>query len=154
VIDAPKAERSVNKRGDFKQKLEDSRALLKAGREDAVEANLAKDAQSQPQSLDWHQEMAANLLRVAFSAQEAGDTATAKKAARRALAHYVKVETLANGDAAILANVAELRGVIAERILGSTEDAVREYRKSLKLKDDSPSVREKMRQVKPVANKE
>jgi len=139
---------------DYKQNLEDSRNLLKADRGDSLEANLAKDAQSQPKSLDWHQEMAANLLRVAFSAQEAGDTATAKKAARRALAHYDKVETLANGDAAILANVAELRGVIAERLLGTTEDAAREYKKSLKLKDDSPSVREKMRQVKPQANKE
>lgn len=133
----------------FKQKMEESRSLLRAGKEDDVEARFAQDAQSKPQSLDWHQEMAANLLRVAFSAQEAGDTATAQKAARRALVQYAKVEKLANGDAAILANVAELRGVIAERLLGTTVDAAREYNKSLELKGDSPSVRQKLRQAKP-----
>lgn len=134
----------------FKQKMEESRTLLKAGKEDDVETSFAQEAQSKPQSLDWHQEMATNLLRVAFSAQEAGDTASAQKAARRALAHLDKVESLAKDDVAILANITELRGVIAERLLGSTEDAVREYKKSLEIKGDSPSVRAKLRQMNPV----
>jgi hypothetical protein len=147
VFAEPAASKKPAEAPSLRQKLSDSRDLLKADRGDALEANLAKDAHSKPKSVEWHQEMAANLLRVAFSAQEAGDTASAQKAARRALAQLDRVEALAQGDAKTLASVSELRGVIAERLLGTTADAVTEYKKALVRDPNSPSARHKLRQT-------
>ena len=135
-----------------KNRLSETRALLEQGREEDAEKRIAQDARSRPQSADWYQEKAADFLRVAFSAKESGDTQTAQRAARLTLVQLDKAEKLSSADTAVLAAISELHGVIRERLLGTTGEAVSEYKKALELKADSPSVRQKLRQLdKPSA---
>ena len=132
---------------DVSKRLAEARSFIEKGQDEAADARIARDASSKPQSADWHQEKAADLLRIAFSAQESGNTKTAQRAARLVLAQLDKAEALSKDNNEVLANISELRGVIRERLLGNTEEAVNEYKKALSLNPDSPSSRQKLRQL-------
>ena len=130
-----------------KTRLAETRALLAQDREEAAESRLARDSLNLPQTSEWHQEKTADFLRIAFSAKESGDVRLAQQAARLALVHLGKAESLSVGNADALSGIAELRGVICERLLGTTEDAILEYKKALERKADSPSASQKLRQL-------
>lgn len=128
----------------IKTRLAETRALLEQDREEAAESRLDRDARSERNSMEWHQGKAADFLRIAFSAKEAGDSPTAQRAARLALVQLDKIERLSSADTATLASISELRGVIRERLLGDTSEAAREYKKALLQKPDSRSARQKL----------
>jgi hypothetical protein len=138
----------------IKIRLTETRRLLEQDKDDAADTRIAAGAQSKPQSAEWHQEKAMDFLRIAFSAQEMGDARLAQKAARRALAQLDKAQVLSAGDLETMSSISELRGIIRERLLGTTEEAVTEYKKALERKADSTSARQKLNQlVRPISSK-
>jgi hypothetical protein len=143
IADALTAEAAI------KTRLGETRALLAQDREEAAETRLTKDSPEGSKTADWFQEKAADYLRIAFSAQESGDARLAQKAARQALRHLGKAEALSAGNADALSGISELRGVIYERLLGTTEEAFREYRKSHRNKTDDAAGRQNTRSSEP-----
>jgi hypothetical protein len=131
----------------LKKRLSEAKALLMDGREDAAESRIEKEMLSATQTADWHLEKAADFLRVAISAQLAGDTKTTASAVRRTLAQLDKAEALSKDDVTALAGIAELRGFIRERLLGTNEEALSEYKKVLVLKPDSASARLRLKNL-------
>jgi tetratricopeptide (TPR) repeat protein len=141
-----------NEESSIKTRLIQTRDLLIQGREDDAENRVEQDARSTPQTADWYQEKAATYLNIAVSAQVSGDFKTLKQAVRRTLAELDKAEDLAKDDSATLAGIAELRGFIRERLLGTTTEAVEHYKKAAALKPDSTSARQKLRQLDSAAD--
>lgn len=137
-ITSSKAEDAVTKR------LSDTKALLMADREDDAESRIEQGAPGQSQSAEWFQSKAADFLRVALSAQLAGDTKMVAKAVRHTLAQLDKAEALSKDDPETLAGIAELRGFIQERLLGTSTEAANQYKVALALKPDSDSARRKV----------
>ena len=130
----------------IKTRLAEARALLEQGKDEAAEARLGQDSTRRAKSVEGFQEKAADFLRIAFSAKEAGDIQTAQKAAKHALVQLENAEKVATNDNS-LAEISEFRGVIFERLLGDTTQAVREYKKALERKPDASSARQKLRRI-------
>lgn len=129
----------------IKERLAEARALIEQGLEEDAEKRIAKDTHSLPQSAEWYQETAADLLRIALSAHECGDTGTAQRAARLTLVQLGRAEELSQTNPEALAGIFELRGFVRERLLGTTADAALEYKKALKHDAGATSAKQKLR---------
>ena len=128
--------------GQFQQALNEGGALFKGGAaDDQAEAKLQEINTATPNSAQWHIESAMNLLRVAFACKESNDQATAQRVAARVLIQLEKAEKLFAGDAASLSSVYEIRGVVRERLLGNTTQALECYREAVRQKPDNASAK-------------
>ena len=128
--------------------LEESRRLFAAGSsDDAAETSLEGLNRSAKESGKGQLQIATNLLRVAFACKESNDEKTAQRVAKRALAHLDKAEHELQGDDKALAGINKIRGVIFERLLGTTDEAAQSYREALKHQPGDESAKAKLRQV-------
>lgn len=122
-------------------------AAFREAREDAGEASLATLSSAQPQTAAWHLDLAMNLIRTAFSSRAVGDEVAAGKAAQRALKAIAKAERGYATEPARLSTLQDLRGVLLENFLGTTEQAEACYRESARLNPDNPAVRERIERI-------
>lgn len=122
-------------------------AAFRDAREGEGEAKLTTLSSLQAQTPPWHLELAVNLLRTAFDARAVGDDDAAAKAARRALKQIEKAEAGYTSDAARLSSLQDLRGVLAEEFLGTSEDAERHYREAARLNPNSPAAKERIERI-------
>lgn len=137
-------EQSAKKQEDeVRLRISDAKAFLMTGRDDDAETRVGQGIESNQQTSETYQSKAADFLRVASSAQLGGDVKTVEKAVRHALRNLEKAEALSQGDPANLAGIAELRGYIKERLIGSSSEALIEYKAALAIKPDSESARNK-----------
>lgn len=137
-----KGARAAPNPAQFQQTLNDGTTFFKGGAaDDQAEARLQELSTATPNSAQWHMECAMNLLRVAFACKESNDSATAQRVAERVLIQLEKAEKLFAGDAASLSSVYEVRGVVRERLLGNTNQALECYREAVKQKPDNTSAK-------------
>lgn len=127
--------------------LNEGRRLLSQGADDGAEQRLKEIGKKQGDDAATHLELAMNFVRIAFSSRESGDLPTSQKAADKALRHLAKAEKQAQGDDATLASIYQIRGVIYERLAGTTSDAARSYREALRRKPGDETAKARLRQT-------
>ena len=142
--DANKAPAGV---AELAQSLGESRRLFAAGRGDEGEAALEGLNRKAKNSGESQLEMAMNLLRVAFDCRESGDIKTAQLVAQRALDRLDRAEAKLGDQSKVVSSINEIRGVIRERLLGNTLQAMALYRESLRKNPDNESVKGKLKQL-------
>ncbi|EIP98840.1 hypothetical protein OpiT1DRAFT_03310 [Opitutaceae bacterium TAV1] len=121
--------------------LAEGRRLMQAGDEAAAESRLQELNDSPRGTWDWHMESVASLLRVAHASRDAGDMPAARRAARRLLVHLSRAEALSEDDPEKLANIEELRGLVQERLVGTTGEAAESYRRAVRQADRARAAR-------------
>ena len=138
----PQVARSAPDAKQFQQVLNEGQSLFKKGdADDQAEAKLQEINTAKPNTAPWHMQCAMNLLRVAFACKESNNQATAQRIAGRVLIELDKAEKLLTGDSDALSSVYEIRGVVRERLLGNTNQALECYREAAKQKPDNASVK-------------
>jgi hypothetical protein len=119
------------------QVMDESYALLNRGLVGLAEARLEALNALPPKTTEWHLQNATNLLRVAFTAKERGDQATAERAAKLARGQINQAGKLAGDDHAFLTRITGLRTVISERFLSNSTEAAKERANADRKKDKS-----------------
>jgi hypothetical protein len=119
-------------------------AKLRADKQEETEVLLADLSPTPKNSPDWHFELAMNLIRVAYDARATGDEVAAKKAAQRAVKHFDKAERGYTDQTVRLSAMQELRGVLQEDFLGTSEEAEAYFREAARLNPDSESAKERV----------
>lgn len=85
-----------------------------------------------------------NLIRMAYDARSAGDEVAATKAAKRAVKYLDKAARGYADQPARLSGMQELRGVLQEDFLGTSEEAEAYFREAARLNPDSESAKERV----------
>ncbi|MBW8780718.1 MAG: hypothetical protein JF599_02355 [Verrucomicrobia bacterium] len=132
--------------------LAEGRRLFEESSDDAGESTLQSLNRHAMGSGPGQMEIAMNLLRVAFACKESNDEKTAHRVAMRALAHLDVAERKLGSNERALASIYQIRGVISERLLGTTAEAVKNYQAALKHQPENKSVQAKLAQIGAVEN--
>lgn len=119
-------------------------AKLRADKPEETEALLGELSPASKDSPAWHLELAMNLIRTAYDARSAGDEVAATKAAKRAVKYLDKAARGYADQPARLSGMQELRGVLQEDFLGTSEEAEAYFREAARLNPDSESAKERV----------
>ena len=132
--------------------IAESRRLFHDGVDGSVaEAGLTGLSQAAVNSRRWQFDLAVNLLRVTFSAQDATDPETAVRAARRALVHLDLALAAYADMPKRQSEIQDMRGTIFERFLDDIPSAVTSCLEAVRLNPASEAAADHLRRCQALA---
>ena len=113
----------AQKQASWPQAFADSRTLFALGKYEQAEKLLFDLNRNQSGTSEWNLESASALVRMAFSFRQTGDVPLSIVIAERALDQLVLAQKSlkTQADSTLAASIAEMAGLINERLAGTTE---------------------------------
>lgn len=118
----------------------DAKALFTSGKYEQAEKCLFACNLQASNTAEGELESASALMRLGLALRDKGSQELSMEAASRALSHLDQAAKYAKklNDDELNSRIAELEGIISERLLGSTEDAKACYRAALQSNSKAP----------------